>query len=57
VALDRDGQLLNLYGIGDCPTTVFAKRGGVSAGSRRPAIGVARLRASVTALVEGRPVP
>jgi hypothetical protein len=57
VALDRDGQLLNLYGIGDCPTTVFAKKGGVSAGSRRPAISVPRLRAAVTALVEGRPLP
>jgi hypothetical protein len=57
VALDRDGQLLNLYGIGDCPTTVFAKKGGVSAGSRRPAMSEARLRAAVTALVEGRPLP
>ncbi|HKP90256.1 MAG TPA: redoxin domain-containing protein [Thermoleophilaceae bacterium] len=57
VALDRDGQLLNLYGIGDCPTTVFAKKGGISAGSRRPAIGEARLRAALAALVEGRPVP
>ena len=57
VALDRDGQLLNLYGIGDCPTTVFAKKGGVSAGSRRPAMSVARLRASVQALLAGRPLP
>jgi hypothetical protein len=57
VALDRDGQLLNLYGIGDCPTTVFAKKGGVSAGSRRPALSEAKLRAAVTALVEGRPLP
>jgi hypothetical protein len=57
VALDRDGQLLNLYGIGDCPTTVFAKRGGVSAGSRRPGLSEARLRASVAALLAGRPLP
>lgn len=57
VALDRDGQLLNLYGIGDCPTTVFAKKGGVSAGSRRPALSEARLRADVRALLAGRRVP
>jgi hypothetical protein len=57
VALDRDGQLLNLYGIGDCPTTVFARKGGVSAGSRRPGLSEARLRAAVTALVDGRPLP
>jgi AhpC/TSA family len=57
VALDRDGQLLNLYGIGDCPTTVFAKKGGVSAGSLRPALSEARLRTAVTALVEDRPLP
>jgi hypothetical protein len=57
VALDRDGQLLNLYGVGDCPTTVFAKKGGVSAGSRRPGLSVARLHAAVTALVDGRPLP
>jgi len=57
IALDRDAGLLNLYGIGDCPTTVFAKRGGISAGSRRPAISVPRLRASVAALLEDRPLP
>ena len=28
VALDRDGQLSNVYGIGVCPTTIFARRGG-----------------------------
>lgn len=28
VALDRDGQIANVYGIGGCPTTVFANRGG-----------------------------
>ena len=29
VALDRDGLLSNLYGVGGCPTTIFAKEGGV----------------------------
>jgi peroxiredoxin len=28
VAVDRDGQVNNLYGVGVCPTTVFAKPGG-----------------------------
>jgi AhpC/TSA family len=28
VALDRDGGLVNRYGVGVCPTTVFAYRGG-----------------------------
>jgi hypothetical protein len=28
VALDRDGQLSNVYGIGVCPTTIFARKGG-----------------------------
>jgi hypothetical protein len=57
VALDRDGQLLNLYGIGDCPTTVFSKKGGISAGSLRPGLSAGRLRAAVAALAAGRPLP
>ena len=57
VALDRDAAMFNLYGIGDCPTTVFAKRGGISAGTRHPALSEARLRADVRALVDGRPLP
>lgn len=28
VGLDRDGQVANLYGVGVCPTTVFATAGG-----------------------------
>jgi hypothetical protein len=28
VAIDRDGAVANLYGIGGCPTTVFARAGG-----------------------------
>jgi hypothetical protein len=28
VALDSDGQVANLYGVGGCPTTVFARAGG-----------------------------
>jgi hypothetical protein len=53
VLLDRDAQLLNLYGVGDCPTTVFGRTGGVSAGSRLRALSEARLAASVRALLHG----
>jgi hypothetical protein len=28
VAVDRDGAVANLYGVGGCPTTVFARAGG-----------------------------
>src|SRR4029079_2972794 len=28
VLLDRDGQVSNIYGIGGCPTTIFARKGG-----------------------------
>jgi hypothetical protein len=28
IAYDRDGQLTNVYGVGVCPATVFAKKGG-----------------------------
>lgn len=28
VAFDRDGQLTNVYGVGVCPATVFARKGG-----------------------------
>jgi hypothetical protein len=29
VAVDRDGAINNLYGVGVCPTTVFARAGGI----------------------------
>jgi hypothetical protein len=28
VAVDRDGAVANLYGVGGCPTTIFARAGG-----------------------------
>lgn len=56
VLLDRDAQLLNLYGVGDCPTTVFARKGGVSAGSHLRATSEAQLTAQVRALLKGRQV-
>jgi peroxiredoxin len=48
VVIDRDLALFNLYGIGDCPTTVFARRGGVSNRSVRGELDAARLRAELT---------
>jgi hypothetical protein len=58
VALDRDAAIFNLYGVGDCPTTVFARgQSGVSAGSRNGDLSVPRLRRAVTALVQGDPLP
>ena len=57
VALDRDAAVFNLYGIGDCPTTIFARRGGISAGTRRGNLSDARLSADTRALAQGRPIP
>jgi hypothetical protein len=34
VAVDQDGAVANLYGVGGCPTTVFAKAGGRVAKTR-----------------------
>ena len=29
MAVDADGAIVNLYGVGGCPITVFAREGGV----------------------------
>jgi hypothetical protein len=50
MALDKDAQLFNLYGIGDCPTTVFAFRGGKVLNSRRGKLSEAQLRTQAAAL-------
>jgi len=34
VGIDRDGAVVNLYGVGGCPTTVFARAGGRVAATR-----------------------
>jgi hypothetical protein len=47
IVVDRDAALFNLYGIGDCPTTVFARRGGISNASLRGRLDGARLRAEL----------
>jgi hypothetical protein len=53
VVLDRDAAVFNLYGIGDCPETIFAYRGGRSAGTRRGPLGEVQLRAAASQLVRG----
>ena len=50
VVVDRDAQLFNNYGIGDCPTTVFAHRGGVVKASLRGKLTQAQLRIQAAAL-------
>jgi hypothetical protein len=50
VVQDRDAQLFNAYGIGDCPTTVFAHRGGKVRTSKRGKLTEAQLRAEAAAL-------
>jgi peroxiredoxin len=50
IAVDPDAQLFNLYGIGDCPTTVFARRGGIVNRSVRGELDAARLRRELTAI-------
>lgn len=47
VLLDRDGQVSNIYGIGGCPTTVFARRGGTVRATKLGNLTTAQLRAEV----------
>ena len=51
VAIDRDGQVANAYGIGVCPTTVFAFRGGVAMETRLKAVTESQLREKVRKLL------
>lgn len=47
IAFDRDGQLTNVYGVGVCPATVFAKAGGRVVTTRLGTLTVAQLRAQI----------
>jgi hypothetical protein len=47
IAYDRDGQLTNVYGIGVCPATVFAKRGGRVLATELGTLTDAQLRAEI----------
>ncbi|HEX4719171.1 MAG TPA: hypothetical protein VH300_11610 [Thermoleophilaceae bacterium] len=47
IAFDRDGQLTNVYGIGVCPATVFAKPGGRVVTTKLGKLTQAQLRAQI----------
>jgi hypothetical protein len=47
VAFDRDGQLTNVYGLGVCPATVFARKGGRVVATKLGKITDAQLRAQI----------
>ncbi len=47
IAFDRDGELTNVYGIGVCPATVFARRGGRVVVTRLGTLTAAQLRAQI----------
>jgi hypothetical protein len=51
VGLDRDGQISNLYGVGVCPTTVFALRGGKVVSTNLGELNESQLRARVRRLL------
>ena len=47
VAFDRDGQLTNVYGLGVCPATVFARKGGHVVVTKLGKLTDAQLRAQI----------
>lgn len=51
VAIDRDGQVTNAYGVGLCPTTVFGFRGGVAMETRLKGITEGELRSKLRKLL------
>jgi len=53
VAVDQDGQTFNLYGVGLCPTTVFAYAGGKVRSTSLGNLTEEQLRAKTRALLAG----
>jgi hypothetical protein len=47
IAFDRDGQLTNVYDIGVCPATVFARKGGRVVATKLGTLTDAQLRAEI----------
>lgn len=47
IVFDRDGQLTNVFGIGVCPATVFAKKGGKVTATKLGRLTEAQLRAQI----------
>ncbi|HEY1356982.1 MAG TPA: hypothetical protein VGF21_01640 [Thermoleophilaceae bacterium] len=54
VGIDRDGQVLNRFGVGVCPTTVFSRKGGAVLDSKLGNLTEDQLRANARRLVERR---
>jgi hypothetical protein len=52
VAVDEDGAVANLYGVGGCPTTVFARRGGRVVETKLGNLTEAELRRGAERLVQ-----
>lgn len=51
VAVDQDGAVVNIYGVGVCPTTVFARSGGVVVQTALGNLTEVQLRAKVRRLL------
>ena len=51
VAVDEDGAVANLYGVGGCPVTVFARRGGIVTGMKLGNLTEAQLRRRARSLL------
>jgi hypothetical protein len=51
VAVDEDGAVANLYGVGGCPVTVFARRGGIVTGTKLGNLTEAQLRRRARSLL------
>jgi AhpC/TSA family len=51
VAVDRDGAVVNVYGVGVCPTTVLALRGGIASEVSLGNLTEAQLRRKIRRLV------
>jgi hypothetical protein len=47
IGFDRDGQLTNVYGLGVCPATVFARKGGRVVATTLGRMTAAQLRAQI----------
>jgi peroxiredoxin len=54
VAVDPDGAVVNLFGVGVCPTTVFARKGGRVRTTKLGNLTEAELRAQVRAVLAKR---
>jgi hypothetical protein len=54
VGVDRDGQIVNRYGVGVCPTTLFAFRGGIAMRTNLGNLTEPQLERSIRSLLRGQ---